>query len=151
MKKLLTLLFCTGLVSASFAQTDRERAADVILGGNRGATTTTYPSSGNSCQDQIDAVNRNYDAQVVAMRNNGAYSAADRETKIRQINNARRTKINEVRRSCGTNGTAADTRKHHGKRKVKSNNGNHYGWEKGKGNPHGNGQNVKAKGKHKNG
>ncbi|RYY86669.1 MAG: hypothetical protein EOO15_13875 [Chitinophagaceae bacterium] len=145
MKKLFTLLFCTGLVSAAFAQSDRERAADVILRGG-GATTASYPA-GNSCQTQIDAINRNYDAQVAAVRNNSAYSTADQDYKIRQINVARRSKINEVRRSCGTHTTGSENRKY--KNKAKSNNGNHYGWEKGKGNPHGNG--GKAKGKNKNG
>ena len=142
MKKLFTLLLCTGLASAALAQSDRDRAADVILGGSR---TTTSTSGSSNCQSRIDAINRNYDAQVAAMRRNGNYSAADRDYKISQIEQARRSRLDAVRRNCNGNYSGhAHTRKS-GKAKVKGNNGNHYGWEKGKGNPHRHGGKGKDK------
>ncbi|RYZ17401.1 MAG: hypothetical protein EOO16_24255 [Chitinophagaceae bacterium] len=146
MKKLFTLLVCTGLASASFGQSDRDRAADVILRGGNNSSTASYPTGGSNCQDQINAVNRNYDAQVAAMRSNGNYTASERDYKISQIEQARRTRLNEVRRSCGGTRSGTHSRTYKGnKAKVKGNNGNHYGWEKGKGNPHRSGGKWKGK------
>lgn len=133
MKKLFTFLLCTGLASASFAQNGRDRATDDVLRGHGPAAS--YPANGDNCQAQIDALNRTYDAQVASLRADGRLSEADRAYKIRQTEDARRYKINEVRRNCNGN-----TAPRGNKGKVKGNNGNHYGWEKGKGNPHGNGK-----------
>ncbi|RYY95299.1 MAG: hypothetical protein EOO11_16135 [Chitinophagaceae bacterium] len=174
MKKLFSLLLCAGLFSSAFAQTDRERARDILLGKggstSTGTTTKSAPrdvvlggnsgtrrSTGNACQDQINAINRSYDNQVRAIQSNPLLSSADKSNKIRQTNEARRYKIAEVRRSCDTGGDGRnyddrnyDDRNYSKKNKVKGNNGNHYGWEKGVGNPHRTGgKAAKGHGKHK--
>jgi hypothetical protein len=136
MKKLFTLLFCTGMAGASFAQGNRDAAANVILHPK----TVSYPA-GSNCQEQINAINRTYDGQVASIRNNALLSAADRDLKIRQTEQARRYKIRQIQQSCGGTTPA------NGVKKAKSNNGNHYGWEKGKGNPHKGGGKGNGKGK----
>ncbi|GAB4091413.1 hypothetical protein [Flaviaesturariibacter terrae] len=147
MKKLLTLFFCTGLATAAFSQSDRERAGDAILrGGNR---QTTSSSVGRSCQSQIDVINQRYNQEVATIRADSRLTPAVREQNIRLADDRRRQRIDEVNRNCvnGTVGSGYGGGK--GRTKVKGNNGNHYGWEKGKGNPHRSGNNWKGKGKDK--
>ncbi|GAA4339998.1 hypothetical protein [Flaviaesturariibacter amylovorans] len=168
MKKLFSLLLCATLFGSAFAQSDRERSRDVIFGKggstSTGSTSRTTPrdvilggngsnrSTGNSCQDQINALNRTYDNQVRTIQNNPLLSSAEKAKKIRETNEARRFKIAEARRACNADrrddrrydrrdrDDARDDDRNYAKtRKVKGNNGNHYGWDKGKGNPHRNG------------
>ncbi|RYZ23049.1 MAG: hypothetical protein EOO16_06610 [Chitinophagaceae bacterium] len=139
MKKVFTLLFLVGVAGGAFAQSDR--AADVILGGNR--TATQYPS-GNQ-QEEINAINREYDLRISDVRISSNLTAAEKERRIQVLNQERARRINAVnRRYSGHSTTDRDYDRNNGKQKVKKNgkdNGNHYGWEKGKGNPHGNGKN----------
>jgi hypothetical protein len=85
MKKWITLLCCLGLFSgAAFAQAgSRERAADIILNGKRGANGSSQT------------------APVILLPD-------------------------------GSTTTTTNTRRV----KAKGNRGNHYGWQKGVGNPH---------------
>lgn len=188
MKKIITLFFCVGAVTAAFAQTaeqdearrvilsgggskktdqDTRNSRDVILGGDRRVYDEkerntnypypgTYPTSG-SRQSQVDRVNRDYDAKIRSIRSNNRLSSAEKERIIRDLNNDRARVIRQI------NGRSEnDRRRYEDKRdrrydddddddrkKYKSNNGNHYGWEKGKGNPHKSGY-TKGKGKGKN-
>jgi hypothetical protein len=138
--------------------TERERqersSKDVILGREdrkvNNETRTRYPIG--SREQRIKEINREYDAKVQSIRNNRTLSAAEKERTIRQLNADRTSKIKAI------NGRYNDGRRYDDKKdrdhdrrdrddddrnykakKNKSNNGNHYGWEKGKGNPHKNG------------
>ena len=179
MKKIVTLFFCVGAVTAAFAQTseqdkarrvilsgggatpktdkDTRNSRDIILGGERRVydeTSTnypypgTYPTSG-SRQAQIDQANRDYDAKIRSIRNNGQLSSAEKERIIRDLNNDRARVIRQIN---GRNEDRRDRRyddddDNNKNKKYKSNNGNHYGWEKGKGNPHKSGNYSKGKSK----
>ena len=182
MKKIITLFFCVGAVSAAFAQTtaeqeearriilsgggnkntdkDTRNSRDVIIGGDRRIYDErdrntnypypgTYPTSG-SRQGQIDQVNRDYDAKIRSIRNNRELSNAEKERIIRDLNNDRARVIRQINGRYESGRRYEDRRDRRydddDKKKYKSNNGNHYGWQKGKGNPHKNG-NSKGKGK----
>lgn len=158
MKRILTLLIALGVFGAVSAQTSKEdarriilgqgkdkggntseRSRDVILGdgdndNNRRTYPNSYPSSGNSSVDQI---NREYDAKINSIRNNPNLSRAEKERIIRQLENDRKRKINQVRNDRDDD-RRDDDRKYKDKKdkKHKSNNGKHKGWTKGKGNPH---------------
>ena len=190
MKKILTLLLCTGAVVSTFAQTSSEESRRIILGRKSGGSTsgtgtrtsdprdvilgrddrrvddngsTRYPSGTyGSREEQINQVNREYDNKVYSIRNNPNLSEAEKERMIRQLNADRARRIKEINGRT-QNRTDRDRRYDRDDRddddnykkdkKYKSNNGNHYGWEKGKGNPHqnggkpGKGNNGKGKGK----
>lgn len=144
---------------------DTRNSRDVILGGDRrvhdeGSTNYPYPGNyptGGSTQGQIDQVNRDYDAKIYSIRNNNQLSSAEKERIIRDLNNDRARVIRNI------NGRSSNDRRYEDRRnrrydddddrkekKYKGNNGNHYGWEKGKGNPHKNGWKSNGKGKGKN-
>jgi hypothetical protein len=156
MKKFITLVFCFGLVGSAFAQSDRERAADVILNGGRNTgsypATTQYPSTGSQ-QEDINAINREYDNKVASVQANGSLSQAEKDRIIRQLNNERARRISVINKRYGQRDNKREDDDRDEKNKVKKNgkdNGNHYGWEKGKGNPHKDSNwknNGKAKGK----
>ena len=145
------------LAASAFGQTDREEAKRVILGrgSNKGNTsshpkdvilgggnqTSTYPSgyptTNGSRDQQIAQVNYEYDQKIQSVRNNGYLSAEEKARAIRQLEADRNRRIRQINKAYD------DNRENKGK--GKGNNGNHYGWEKGKGNPHKNGGKAKNK------
>ncbi len=141
--------------------TEREKQErspkDVILGrddervfNERGTRST----SGTRAQ-RINEINREYDAKILSIRNNRTLTAAEKERAIRQLNADRARKIKAVNDRYKKDSRYDDRdedrkhrehdRKHHDDdddkkyKSKKENKGNHYGWEKGKGNPHKNG------------
>lgn len=133
---------------------------DVVLGPNDRRVydrrDTRYPSTSSSRTEQI---NREYDAKIRSIRSNRNLSSAEKERIIRDLNNERARKLRGVNGDRRYNDRRdEDRRKYEDKRyehrrydrrddddddykknknkKSKGNNGNHYGWEKGKGNPH---------------
>lgn len=154
MKRILTLLIALGVFGAVSAQTSKEearriilgqgkngggntseRSRDIILGGgdNDNNNRRTYPNSYPSSNSRVDQINREYDAKIYSIRNNPNLSQAEKERIIRQLENDRRRKINQVNDSRRDRD---DDRKYKKHKKYKSNNGKHKGWTKGKGNPH---------------
>ena len=154
MKRILTLLIALGVFGAVSAQTSKEearriilgqgkngggntseRSRDIILGGgdNDNNNRRTYPNSYPSSNSRVDQINREYDAKIYSIRNNPNLSQAEKERIIRQLENDRRRKINQVNDSRRDRD---DDRKYKKNKKYKSNNGKHKGWTKGKGNPH---------------
>ena len=164
MKQTITLVIAVFAIATVHAQTSRDEARRVILGQGKGSTSTsrngrdvilgggnngnTYPSSypdnyptSGSRQGQADQVNREYDAKIRSIRNNGTLSESEKERMIRQLEKDRQKRLQQINH----NGDYEYSRngKHHddddddvyGKR-GKGNNGKHLGWEKGKGNPH---------------
>jgi hypothetical protein len=110
-----------------------------------------YPTTSRSRTEQI---NREYDTKIRSIRNNPHLSSAEKERIIRGLNNERARRIREVN---GDYRKYQDKRRYEDRRyddrrydrrdddddykkykdkKHKGNNGNHYGWQKGKGNPH---------------
>lgn len=144
---------------------DTRNSRDVILGGDRRVyderdRNTNYPYPGNyptsgSRQSQIDQVNRDYDAKIRSIRNNRQLSTAEKDRIIRDLNNDRTRVIRQINGRYENNRRYEDRRDRryddddrNDRREYKGNNGNHYGWEKGKGNPHKSGH-YKSKGKGK--
>lgn len=168
MKNILTLLICTLLVSAAFAQTQaqKEEAKRVILGPKKTSTPTSgddrsvilggdnhtvygegdprypdrYPSTATSREQRIYEINREYDAKIYSIRNNRTLSRSEKDRIIRQLEAERRRRIAAVNGSYSGRDRRHDEDEDHDdykkSKKYKSNPGNHYGWEKGKGNPH---------------
>ncbi len=162
MKKILTLFLAVAAVATAQAQTSRDEARKVILGQPKGGTTNggggtstqgrdvilgggngntgqypnNYPNNGSS----VDQINREYDQKIYSIRNNPNLSAAEKERIIRQLEQDRARRIRQVSQSNENRNYKKnkdyddDDRKE--KNKQKGNNGKHYGWEKGKGNPH---------------
>ena len=176
MKKIITLLLCTGVFVSTFAQTSSEESRRIILGRKSGGSTSgtgsrtsdprdvilgrddrraddngRYPSGTyGSREEQINQVNREYDYKIQSIRNNPSLSEAEKERMIRQLNADRARRIRELnartqdrndrdRRYDRDDRDDDDDDDYKKDKKYKSNNGNHYGWEKGKGNPHRNG------------
>jgi len=163
MKQMITLLIAVFAIVSLYAQTSKDEARRVILGQGKGNTSTSgngrdvilgggnnpntyptsypgYPSSG-SRQAQVDQVNREYDAKIWSIRNNRTLSEAEKDRMIRQLEQDRQRRLQEISRN-GSYGYSKNA-KHHDDddgdeddRKGKGNNGKHLGWEKGKGNPH---------------
>ena len=96
-----------------------------------------YPSTASSREQRIYDINREYDAKIASIRNNPRLSRSEKERIIRQLEADRRQRIDAVNGSYQgkdrRNDKDEDCKK---SKKAKGNNGNHYGWEKGKGNPH---------------
>jgi hypothetical protein len=165
MKKILTLLVCTLVVSATFAQTDaqKEEAKRVILGPKKTSSTKTsddrsvilggddrtvygepgsrypnrYPSTSTSRDQRINDINRAYDAKIYSIRRNPTLSQSEKDRIIRQLEAERRRRIEAIDGRHYDKGRCDDDDHEYKKgKKHKGNPGNHYGWEKGKGNPH---------------
>jgi hypothetical protein len=165
MKKFITLLLLAGAVSGTaFSQTPQEESRRVILGkgGSKTGTGTSDPrevilgrdgrnnETGNPSgtrDQQVNQVNREYNAKIQSIRNNPTLSAAEKERMIRQLENDRQRKINEINRRYNDGNRNRndrdrddrdrddDDRKN--KKYGKNNNpGKKLGWEKGVGNPH---------------
>ena len=158
MKKIITLLIAAGAFVAVNAQTSKEEARRVVLGGSKdgsGNTSTkgrdvilgggnndnensrTYPNSypnNGSREVQIDQVNREYDSKIYSIRNNGTLTQAEKDRMIRQLEKDRAKKIKAINsdKSYGKKSKKYDDNDDRYKRK--GNNGKHKGWTKGKGN-----------------
>ena len=133
--------------STSTSKTGDDKS--VILGGGDNRTVygetdphypQRYPSTSTSREQRIYDINRTYDAKIASVRNNPTLSRAEKERIIRQLEADRRRRIDAVNgsyhgkdRRNDDDDDHDDYKKH---QKAKGNNGNHYGWEKGKGNPH---------------
>src|SRR5215203_4136209 len=104
MKKVITLLLIVSTVASASAQTSQEESRRVILGSGGGSTSernsgsspgdvilgrdrrvednggTRYPNGTYGTREQeIDRVNRDYDAKIYSIRNNRNLSAAEKE------------------------------------------------------------------------
>ncbi|MDB5253772.1 MAG: hypothetical protein JWP27_2941 [Flaviaesturariibacter sp.] len=158
MKKIVTLSLFLGLAAATFAQSRSESkrvilgapkkgttsgSKDVITGGGNNGGTTTYPTSGATREQEIDRVNREYDAKIISVRNNPLLSAAAKQQRVNDLNLERERRIREINAAYGYGNQGNGTTATKGRKGGKGNNGNHYGWEKGKGNPHKSGGKVK--------
>ena len=170
MKQIITLLLCAGSFASAQAQTSAEESRDIILGKRTGpgstqneptsrdvilgrndgtvyrenGTRTNYPSGSRS--QQTEAVNREYDRKIESIRNNRTLSAAEKDRTIRQLNKDRAERLRRINserdndRYGERNERDRDDRNYKMGKKYKGNNGNHYGWQKGKGNAKKNGQ-----------
>jgi hypothetical protein len=160
MKNILALFLSLMLVTAAFAQTDaqKEEAKRVILGEKKGSSTPSKTDDGRSVilggdnrtvygsrypehyptttsrEQRINEINRAYDAKIYSIRNNRHLSSSEKDRIILQLEADRRREINAVNTSYY--GKVKHDRDDDYKKMKKGNNGNHYGWEKGKGNPH---------------
>lgn len=128
---------------------------DVILGKDDRRVyeeDRRYPSR-TSGSTEANRINREYDAKIQSIRNNRQLSSAEKERAIRQLENDRNRKLRSLderyskdRRRYEDRDRRYDDRddddrryskdKNKNYKKKKGNNGNHYGWQKGKGNPH---------------
>ncbi|HEX2536623.1 MAG TPA: DUF1542 domain-containing protein [Chitinophagaceae bacterium] len=127
--------------------TDRNSdSRDVVLGGDDrrvvyGESGNRYPSG--SREASIDGINRQYDAKIQSIRNNRNLTAAEKERIIRDLNNERNRQIRAIssrndryERRDNSRYDDDDDRRYKKNKRYKGNNGNHYGWKKGKGNKH---------------
>ena len=105
-RRLITFSFILLTLGAS-AQTSREEARRVILGGGeRTGSRTETPSSSdrsifrprtaNSSNAQVNEINREYDRKIQSIRNNNTLSSAEKERTIRQLERDRDQKIRQV-------------------------------------------------------
>nr|MBA2762646.1 hypothetical protein [Segetibacter sp.] len=97
-----------------------------------------YPNGTGTRDQQIDQVNRDYDQKINSIRNNPTLSSVEKERIIRDLNNERAKRIRAINNNYKNRDKDDDDDDDDNKKnkKYKKNNGNHYGWEKGKGNPH---------------
>ncbi|MBA2747131.1 MAG: DUF1542 domain-containing protein [Flavisolibacter sp.] len=159
MKTIITLLFAAFAAGSVNAQTSKEEARRVVLGGKTTETRTENPrdvilgggngTSTESRQAEIERINRSYDERIHAIRNNPSLSQEEKQRAIAQLERERKNKIRSVNdQYSGKNkGDKKDKegKKDKKRKKAKANNGKHLGWEKGVGNPHKNGGKTKAK------
>lgn len=164
MKKFITLLLLAGAVSGTaYSQTPQEESRRVILGKGGSKTSTGssdprdiilgrdgrnnetgYPSG--TREQQVDQVNREYNAKIQSIRNNPNLTAAEKQRMIRELENDRQRKINEINRRYNDgnrkrNDRDRDDDDRRDKKYGKNNPGKKLGWEKGVGNPHRTGSN----------
>jgi hypothetical protein len=159
MKKIITLLIAAGAFISVNAQTSKEEARKVVLGGGKNSdgntsdrnrdvilgggnngseNTRTYPNSypnSGSKEAQIDQVNREYDSKIYSIRNNGTLTQDEKDRMIRQLEKDRAKKIKAINsgKSYGKKSKKHDD-DYDDDRNDKGNNGKHKGWTKGKGN-----------------
>lgn len=145
MKQILTLLLAVGFFTVAQAQTSRDEARRVILGGSSGSGTNgsngrdvilgggnngesypypgTYPTSG-SRESRIDQINRDYDKKIQSIRNNPYLNNEEKQRMIRQLEKDRQSRI----RQLGNYGDRDyDDDRYNNNRKD---NGKHKGWYK---------------------
>jgi len=162
MKQIFTLLFSITTFTTVFAQTraEREEAKRVILGERK--ESTSYPASndnrtvyrdrsnqypqpyptnaGATRERQSYEINREYDAKIYSIRTNNRLSRSERDRIIRGLEADRRRNLDATnQRNYGSKNRNYDDYNDYASNKnkeYKTNNGNHYGWQKGKGNPH---------------
>lgn len=154
MKQIITLLLALGSFVLVQAQSNKiEEARRVIKNEPRTGpddrrvsdeNQTRYPGTKvyGSRDADVESVNREYDRKVESIRNNPYLSTEEKNRAIRQLNTDRARRIkqinnrNESRNRDRDDDDDDDDRyeKKSKKNKVKSNNGKHKGWEKGKGN-----------------
>ena len=152
MKKIITLFLAVAACASVEAQTSKEEARRVVLGGSKGTSTTTgtespkdnprevvlgerpSTSTPSSRQAEVDQVNREYDAKIASIRNNPVLTATEKEEAIARLERDRARKIRAINNTDSGNDDSNDVKKNK-KNKVKSNNGNHYGWENANANP----------------
>ncbi len=145
---------------------EREEAKRVILGEKRGSTSKPktgndrevisggedrtvygerdrrypdrYPTNTSTSRERkVYEINREYDAKINSIRANRTLSASEKERIIRQLESDRRRKLDRLNdRYKGNRERSYEDHDDKKSKKYKSNNGNHYGWQKGKGNPH---------------
>ncbi len=146
MKKILTLLLATGAFVFVNAQS-KEEARRVILGGGNGSTNDrnypsnrgrdvilggdgnnngSYPTNPNSYpsgngQYQTDQVNREYDAKILSIRNNGYLTYEEKQRAIRQLEKDRQQRLKQI---------SGQYNNSYGKNGNRQNNGKHKGWNK---------------------
>lgn len=139
MKKLLTLLLAVTSFTISFAQSRKIDEARRVMNGTPNDRTvydergSRVPGgSGTSRSEDIDKVNYEYERKINAVRMNPTLSQAEKERRIRKLEDERERRINSI--NHGKNDK--DRKKAYTKNKGKGNNGRHLGWEKGVGNPH---------------
>lgn len=165
MKKLAILLITTFAIGNLFAQSnDMEEARRIVL-GERKDSRSSYPNNDakdvvlgrddrrvydernsrypnrypTTSRSRTEQVNREYDAKIRSIRSNRTLSASEKERIIRDLNYERERKIRNIngdRRYDNRRYDDDNKYKKNKKNKNKGNNGNHYGWQKGKGNPH---------------
>jgi hypothetical protein len=173
MKQIITLLIAMFAVTSVFGQSQKnEEAKDIILGKKKSDGTKqsprdiilgrgskdepvynpdnrTYPNDErySTRERRVQQINRQYDEKIQSIRNNPTLSAEEKRRIIRDLNEERARKIREVNRVYDRDYDDDDDEyKAKKDKKYKSNNGNRYGWEKGKGNPHRNGGSPGNKG-----
>ncbi len=165
MKKIMTLALFLGAATLASAQSTREMEdvkdiilgprksdgntrtgdKDVVLGGDdrRYDERNRYPGT-TSRSTEANRINREYDAKIQSIRNNRTLSRAEKERTIRQLELDRNRKLRQLNERYSKDrrydDRDDDDRRYSKNKKYKSkkkgNNGNHYGWQKGKGNPH---------------
>jgi hypothetical protein len=160
MKTIFTLLFVVAAFVSVNAQSSREEARRVVLGGGQTSETKRdnprdvvsgrngENSNEAGRQAEIDRINRDYDSRIIAIRNNPNMTQAEKERAIEQLERERSRKIREINGRSGDDRYKGDKKnkdKKNKDKKVKSNNGKRLGWEKGVGNPHRNGGQPKGK------
>jgi hypothetical protein len=158
MKRIITLFLALGSFMLVQAQSNKiEEARRVIKNEPRTGPEdrrvydekqTRYPRSVNGSGDsEVERVNREYDQKIESIRNNPYLSTEEKNRAIRQLNSDRARMIKQVSNRNESRGRDRDRdydddddddddryEKKSKKNKVKSNNGKHKGWEKGKGN-----------------
>ncbi len=154
MKQILTLLIFIATFASVQAQTPQEEARRVILGQKKtddgknsrsgrdiilGGDKRVYDEQGsrypNGTRDQqVDQVNREYDAKVQSIRNNPYLSSAEKERAIRQLNNDRTRRIKEINNRNEERRYEKRNDRDKDDKYERHDNGKHKGWEKGKGN-----------------
>lgn len=155
MKKIISLLIAFGCFATAFSQSRKiDEAKDIINGRTTeqkkvySENGSRYPTSTSGSED-VNSINKEYDRKINAVRANPFLSAAEKERRIRELENERNARIRAI------NGKGGSYSYNNKKYKSKGNNGKHLGWEKGVGNPHRTGNavnhgkgNGKGKGKH---
>ena len=161
----LLLCFGASYLASAQSTREMEEVKDVIMGPKKGSGSTrtgddkevilgrddrrVYDDNRTRTSGSTEAnrINREYDAKIQSIRNNRHLSSAEKERAIRQLENDRNRRLRSLderysknRRYNDRDDDDDDDRRYsknkNYKSKKKGNNGNHYGWQKGKGNPH---------------
>ncbi len=155
MKKILTLFLAVGTLTAVQAQTSRDEARRVILGGGNGSGSNggrdvilgggsngdsypTYPENypSGSRESQIDQINRDYNNKIQSIRNNPYLNNDEKQRAIRQLERDRQARIKQLNtydRNRGYDNDRYDNgRKDNGKHKGWYKKEKNKNWKKGK-------------------
>ena len=144
MKKILTLLLAAGAFITVQAQSKEETRRVILGGGNGSANERNYPNGGRDVilgggrdnegsyptypnsypsnsdrQYQIDQVNREYDAKIQSIRNNGYLSYDEKQRAIRQLEKDRQKRLEQISSQYNS-----------GRYNDRHDNGKHKGWYK---------------------
>ena len=122
MKKIITLLFCTVLISSTFAQTNHHN-------DRRYNNATVYQNNKYRIDERtemIQRINRRYDFRIQQISNDRYMNRREKKRAIKSLEAQKREDIKRIYSEYNNRYVYSNNRNHDDNRKERSNGNGHY-------------------------